>query len=590
MSRSAAAAPGEVPGRFRGLLRRPWLGLLAAALVLVGGYALRVGLSRPLPVEGTAPSDGLFRVPGVVHVHSSLSDGGGSPAEIAAAAKAAGLGFVVITDHNNLEAKAFEGYHDGVLVLVGSELSSTAGHLLGLGLREDPSLRFSGDAEDALDDIRLLGGTPYAAHPLSPRQDFRFTGWQLPGRWGLELLNGDSQWRSAGWGRLLRTAALYRLNRRYALLGSLTVPSLERWDSLLGERDVPGIAGADAHSRVPIRKNSSIRFPSYESLFRLVRNQALLEAPLSGHAERDGPAVLSALARGRAYVGVEALAPSGGFFFLAEAGGHLWTMGDTVAPAPELTLRAGGLSPAGTRFALLRDGQVIRQSIGGIEGKADQAGVYRVEARVPGSGLPWIISNPIYVFDANQAEARRKRGAWPEPATPPAAAQGLDDFEGTPRFFPEFDPTSEMNPAVSDPQAGIDGRGAARLQFRLGTPSPRQPHTWCALVNRENRDLSAYRGLVLALKGDGVYRIWVQVRDQNAASDDQGLEHWFASLRTSNEWQRVALPFSKFRSTNPKTDGRLDLDQVRSLVFVLDVGAVKAGTRGTVWIDQLGVY
>src|SRR6185503_21261887 len=87
----------------------------------------------PLQVAGPAPQDGFTRVPGVVHVHTTLSDGGGTPEEVAAAAKRAGLGFVVITDHNNLDAKPFEGYHDGVLVLVGTEVSTTAGHVLGVG-------------------------------------------------------------------------------------------------------------------------------------------------------------------------------------------------------------------------------------------------------------------------------------------------------------------------------------------------------------------------------------------------------------------------------------------------------------------------
>src|SRR6185295_19719275 len=101
-----------------------------------------------------------------------------------------------------------------------------------------PPFRFSGDPADALDDIHWLGGAAFAAHPLSPRDDFRWTGWDLPGPWGLELVNGDSQWRAAGFLRLARTGALYLLNPRYALLGSLTPPAatLARWDGLLARR------------------------------------------------------------------------------------------------------------------------------------------------------------------------------------------------------------------------------------------------------------------------------------------------------------------------------------------------------------------
>jgi hypothetical protein len=52
----------------------------------------------------------------------------------------------------------------------------------------------------------------------------------------------------------------------------------------------------------------------------------------------------------------------------------------------------------------------------------------------------------------------------------------------------------------------------------------------------------------------------------------------------------VAIPFSRLRSINKKTDGRLDLDKVRQLVFVIDRGAEKPGTQGTIWIDDVGVY
>src|SRR5437773_7110117 len=93
--------------------------LLALSLLFLPiALTLRVAFWRPLEVVGEPPRDGYTRVSGVVHVHTSLSDGGGSPAEVIDAARRAGLGFVAITDHNNLDAKPFEGYREGVLVLV----------------------------------------------------------------------------------------------------------------------------------------------------------------------------------------------------------------------------------------------------------------------------------------------------------------------------------------------------------------------------------------------------------------------------------------------------------------------------------------
>ena len=145
-------------------------------------------------------------------------------------------------------------------------------------------------------------------------------------------------------------------------------------------------------------------------------------------------------------------------------------------------------------------------------------------------------------------------------------------------------------PLFLDPNGGVDGGGAARLEFRLGLPDPDHPHVFAALVDRTKRDLSGRNGLVFSIRADGEYRIWVQVRDENPASLDEGTEWWFASVRTTRDWQRIALPFSRLRSINPNTDGRLDLDKVRAIVFVLDKGADKPGTAGTIWLDEVGVY
>jgi hypothetical protein len=564
----------------------------AVLLALVAG-AVWVARWEPLEVSGAAPQDGYTRVRGVVHVHTTHSDGGGTPAEVAAAAKRAGLAFVAITDHNNLDAKAFEGYHDGVLVLVGSEISTaSSGHVLGLGLREDPAFRFSGDPLDALDDIRLLGGHAFATHPSSARTDFRWTAWDLPGPWGLELINGDSQWRAAGWGRLLRTGVLYGLNAPYALLGSLTPPdaTLAQWDRLLAARPVAGIAGADAHNRVVVRKDRGVRFPSYESVFGLVVNHLLLERPLSGDAEADGRAIVDALARGRSYVGLDALAPAGGFFFTAESAGGRATMGGTIAPSPAPRLRAGGPVPDGARIRILRDGRALAESEAALDLEAPGPGVYRVEVRVPGWDVPWVLSNPIHVFAPPDADARLARAGWPAPPEPPPATALLDGFDGPGSFAPELDPSSAMETPVVVAGSGRDGSAAARLAFRLGEPGPGRPYTWCALVSRQPRDLSGAAGLVFEVRADRPYRLWVQVRDENPASADDGTEWWFASVRPEPAWRRVAVPFAKLRSINPRTDGRLDLDKVRQIVFVLDGAAVKPSTEGTIWLDNLGLY
>jgi len=566
----------------------PRVGAVAAAVVLIA-FALHAALWRPLDLTGAARDDGYTRVVGVIHVHTTFSDGGGSPEDVVAAARAAGLGFVAITDHNTLDAKPLEGYRDGVLVLVGSEVSTTAGHVLALGI-PDPVFRFSGDARDALEDIRDLGGIAFAAHPWHPRQDFRWTGWHLPGAWGLEILNLDSDWRRASWARVATATVSYAVNHRYGMLSALDATSqpLRQWDELLAERDTPGIVGTDAHARIPITKSWSVSQPSYESLFSVARNHVLLKARMTGDAGRDTALLLDALRRGASYSAIDALAPANAFSFTIEADGRRFTMGDTAPAAANARLVVGGRLPADTTLAVLRDGREVANAHGAIDMALPGAGVYRVEAHVRGWNLPWVVTNPIYVFDEATQRARAEKAAWPRQTPPPAAVQTIDAFDGGSIFRAGCDPSSSVDRDVLDPKGGVDGGGAAKLTFRLGqgaTPGDAS----CEFVNRESRSLARRKGLVFSIRSDRPYRVWVQVRDENPKTSD-GTESWFASVRTSTEWRRVAVPFAAMRSTDPTSDGTLDLEKVRAVGFVLDRGAVKLGTEGTIWIDEVGVY
>lgn len=551
----------------------------------------RVLLWKPLPVAGAAPADGFTRVAGILHVHTRVSDGAGTPEEVIAAAQRAGLAFLVITDHNALDAKTLEGRHGDVLVLVGAELSTVAGHLLALGIPEPPFV-FSRDPIDDLADVRDLGGVAFVAHPSNPRPDLAWSAWDAPGPWGIEVLNGDSQFRQAGLAARARTVTAYPLNARYALLSHMSRPAatLQRWDALLARRPAAGIAGADAHGQVELAEAIAVKAPSYESLFAIARSHVLLEQPFTGRVDADRAALLSALAGGRSYVGVDALAPADGFFFVAESGGRAWTMGDTAPLSPPPRLRAGGRMPEGTRLVLLRDGRPVTEVTGGLDVPAPGPGIYRVEAYVGRWPVPWIISNPIAVLDEAAAEARARAAEWPPPVPAPSPAALLADFDHDRGFFePAADSWSSVQPTVWDAQGGVSG-GAARLAFRLGVPDQEHPHTYCALVNHAARDLMGAQGLVFSVRADGVYRLWVQVRDANPASPDGGTEWWFASVRTSPQWQRVAVPFSRLRSIQKGSDGRLDPDKVRALVFIIDRGAMKPGSSGTIWIDDLGVY
>ena len=562
---------------------------LAIILLLAGTVLVwRIVAWHPLSVPDTAVTDRFVRVSGVAHIHTTHSDGGGTVADIESAAAAAGLDFVIVTDHNSLAAKPREGYGDtGVLTIVGTEISNHEGHLLAVGLPA-PTYRFSGDGLDTLRDLDDLGSLSFAAHPESPREDLRWTGWNLPGDWGIEILNGDSQWRAAGWTSLLATALLYPLNSDYSLLRLLRRPAaLSRWDDLLARRHAPAIAGADAHGTLRPAA-ATLPLPTYEAVFRIAQNYVLLEQPLSGNAPADTAAILAALARGRAYIGVGALAPADRFFFLAERDGSRWTMGDTVASGGPVQLQAGGARPANARITLYRNGVTVATADGPLDTRVTEPGVYRVEVQVPGWDVPWVVSNPIYVLTEPERARRARAAELPAPVVAEAAAI-LDSFDRDSTFVATADDSTRQDVQFIDPDGGPDGSSVARIAFRLGEPSTEHPSPFASLASYQSRDLAGRNGLVFSLRSDDTYRFWVQVRDRNPETLE-GTESWFASVKTGNAWRKVTLPFTRLRSDDPHTDGTLDLADIEAIVFLVDIGAVPPGTEGVIWIDDLGVY
>jgi predicted metal-dependent phosphoesterase TrpH len=106
-----------------------------------------------------------------LHVHSLWSDGGQSPETIVRAA-AGRLDVVAITDHDEvagaLRAQTFAAVHPelGVEVVVGEEISTLNGHLLGLYLSErvPPGL----PVRETIRLVHAQGGLAVAAHPFHP--------------------------------------------------------------------------------------------------------------------------------------------------------------------------------------------------------------------------------------------------------------------------------------------------------------------------------------------------------------------------------------------------------------------------------------
>ena len=129
-----------------------------------------------------------------LHVHSALSYDGRDPVElILEQAQAVGLDAIAITDHDeidaSLEAVELAPEYD-VVAIPGIEISSRAGHVLGLGVKEavPPGLSYG----ETLAKIRDLGGLAVVPHPFQESRHgvmARITRDQLALGDGIEVYN-----------------------------------------------------------------------------------------------------------------------------------------------------------------------------------------------------------------------------------------------------------------------------------------------------------------------------------------------------------------------------------------------------------------
>ena len=361
------------------------------SILAVAVYSLWIGIQVAgarrlvLPDEGNDPREVL----GVYHVHTKFSDGRRSLQSVAAAAAGQGLDFVILADHGNPNRRALaaQGWTEGVLVLSGSELSVSRGHLVALDIGAD-SGPFSQNAETAEAEIRAAGGFSVVAHPYSRVA----WSWGLPaGYSGLEIISAYSTLKERTWCLFPYWPCLL-LKPSLILQKMLGRPenNLRKWDEMSRTAAVYGYFSVDAHLL-------------YKSLFGFLRLHALLDEPLSPLPNSARRQVFEALRRGRFYNSVSAAAQANGFRFWAFVGGETAPMGSVLSYRPGLTLRVEAPFPYRKSVVLIEDGRpILRSAEETLNHPVRGPAVYRVEVYLEGrtplpEGVPWIVSNPIFV-------------------------------------------------------------------------------------------------------------------------------------------------------------------------------------------------
>jgi hypothetical protein len=343
----------------------------------------------------------MHYIPGALHMHTIYSDGTGTVEDLARAARKAGLRWIIVTDHDTLAGKPYEGWVDGVLVIVGHEITPDRNHFLALNV--DEVIPNTLPPQEFVDQVYARGGFGIIAHPDERvKNDFkdiyRWDDWSVDGPReragrpaGIELWNHLSDW---GEHLTERNKELLYFMPHLGLNGP-TRDTLAWWDRLnvSGKRTF-GVGGVDAHAFKKKAPWGEIEIFSYRSTFGTVTNYLLLHQPLAADARAATNQVYGALAEGRSYFLNRRDGDCAKLTFQTLRGQERLEIGTSPS------LRDGPLAlladvGRAAELRLVRDGHQVATGDKSLRYEVREPGVYRLEARR--NRRAWLFTNPIYV-------------------------------------------------------------------------------------------------------------------------------------------------------------------------------------------------
>jgi len=335
---------------------------------------------------------------GVVHVHSRYSDGSAGAGDLVEGARAAGLDFLVMADHDTLAAQreGWEGVKNGVAVLVAAEITPRRrAHLLACRVHDCTGYAALPQS-DVLDAIVAQNGFAVAAHPqgkFRPLLGIRhepWYDWRHPAVRGLEIWSYLHDWLDrVAWWRFPLAHQFYRHPERVVTGPEPAI--LRLWDDLGRVRRLAGLGGLDSHGKhVPL---ADIRLFPYADMFRLVRNHFFV-SPTASEADAI-TALWDAMENGRGFVAHDVLLDARGTVsrVLMPDGGEM-PMGAERPFASGMWIEIR--LPMATEIRLIADGRcrLVAHS-DALSVPVPGPGVYRFEVRL--GGRPWLFTNPFYL-------------------------------------------------------------------------------------------------------------------------------------------------------------------------------------------------
>lgn len=355
---------------------------------------------------------------GALHIHSTYSDGTGSPEHIAQSANEAGLDFLILTDHNTIKAKTdgYERFFNNTMFIVGYEVNDiqNKNHYLVFGLDDlvgtfkaidNNEFGCNLSASEYVAEIKKKGGAGFIAHPFEKRSSFPehppypWTEWDTNDFDGIEIWNHMSEWVEG-------LNEVNRINRFIHPLRSIVEPckdAVKKWDELNLKRRVTAVGCVDAHAhKMNLMGFYNVEVFPYKILFKSIRTHVLINEKIdfknNNAFQTYKRSIIDALKNGRSFIANYYNGDAKGFRFFAEYEGLNYQMGEEIKLNNQTkNVVLNFLLPRAAKSRVIRNGKCIHE-IDGFGGVWDvqEEGCYRIECWR--ENRAWIFSNHIRIL------------------------------------------------------------------------------------------------------------------------------------------------------------------------------------------------
>ncbi|MEE9443700.1 MAG: histidinol-phosphatase [candidate division Zixibacteria bacterium] len=338
-------------------------------------------------------------ITGVIHVHTTDSDGTKTHEEIAVIAREARLDFIIFADHMTLQSlhDGRERFYDGVLALIGYEHNDTDDCNHYLIFDNDEVFPATWAAAEYVTAAADKGAIGIMAHPDEIRgRDARFrsypwTDWSVTRFDGIEIWNQMSEWME----NLKFYNQLRMVFSPRKFLRSPTDRILRKWDELTSKRKVVGIASVDAHGFLYRAGPLKLTIFPYKVQFKTLRSHLVLPEPLSKDFITAKKQVYGAIREGRVFMSNYRWGDAGQFSFDISNAEESVIMGGTIRLDSKTKARIS--APTKRKIKIIHNGNPLFESQSReIEFNLSKTGTYRVEVYRGRKG--WIFTNHIRVI------------------------------------------------------------------------------------------------------------------------------------------------------------------------------------------------